>query len=161
MNSKLKKIANKFKNYENFWHPWCSGAQGVCKFSWFLDIVGARGKKKKQKLARKETWKKCTILFFLARAPWMSFDHEHLHAHLPKKFIIFEFACYFFRIYCSQTYIFIVFSLSRSPGMSKEHENLYASCAPEYIWSHKISDFFRYFFFRIYCSYRPENRSRD
>ena len=35
---------------------------------------------KKQNLAREKTWEKMTILFFLARAPRMSFEHKNLQA---------------------------------------------------------------------------------
>ena len=40
---------------------------------------------KKQNLAREKTWEKMTILFFLARAPRMSFDHKNLQAPCAPK----------------------------------------------------------------------------
>ena len=46
-----------------------------CRSSW----------RKKQNLAQEKTWEKMTILFFIARAPRMSFDHKNLQAPCAPK----------------------------------------------------------------------------
>ena len=82
--------------------------------------------RKKQNLAREKTWEKMTILFFLARAPRMSFDHKNLQAPCAPKPLwcqkisyFFEFSCYFISNLLFTSVQINCFSSPRAPGMSK------------------------------------------
>ena len=100
-----------------FWHPRCSGAQGVCKILLCLDIVGARGEK--TKYGSEKTLKKYTIFLLELLGCHLITKNCTQLAHpriLDAKKVIFFWTCLLF---CSnlvftdvQIYCFFVLTIS-------------------------------------------------
>ena len=120
MNSKFKKIVRKFKK---IWKIFASKRRESASCVQIFVVFGHwRGLwREKQNLAREKTLEKMTILFFLARAPRMSFDHKNLQAPCAPKplwcqkisYILIFFAI-LFQIYCSQACRLTVFLATSS-----------------------------------------------
>ena len=114
VNSKFKKIARKFKQIWNFLASKRLGSASCVQI--FIVFGHWRGFWRKTKFGSGKNLGKMTILFFLARAPRMSFDHKNLHAPCAPKplwcqkiHICLNFFAILFQIYCSQEYRLTVF----------------------------------------------------
>ena len=105
---------------------------------------------KKQNLAREKTWEKMTILFFLARAPRMSFDHKNLQAPCAPKPLwcqkisyFFEFSYYFFEFTVHMRTKFMISFATSSQGVQTAHKFARALRT----WLSSIPQNFRFFWF--------------